>query len=414
MTEITDTAINKAAGIVFFDGACGACSTGATRLESLLGRRGFLFLPLQWPQATALTHLSEDELRREMKLRLADGRILGGVDALLHLARTVTWARPIAWVAGLGFLRRYLARAYERLARNRYRLSSACRLDRHDHTRIVPWLIASALIALACAARRFVAPWIDMWIIAAAIFASLKLLSWWPLRFHASHIRTIGYLFASATLDAKRFFASTAPSDPTAKQAIRAAGFAFLGATLFWCVARMLPLAHPALVAWTGMIGVVLMLHFGLLQLLSLAWRNAGIDCGLVMNKPLRATSLADFWARWNLPFTTWAFDTVFRPLRRFSVSLATIATFFVSGLIHDLAISVPAGAGFGRPTLYFLIQGAVILVDRKWRLPRFLRRVYALIVLIAPVPLLFHPPFIHNVVLPMMSALGALGKELP
>jgi hypothetical protein len=34
--------------------------------------------------------------------------------------------------------------------------------------------------------------------------------------------------------------------------------------------------------------------------------------------------------------------------------------------------------------------------------------------VLIAPVPLLFHPPFIHNVVLPMMSALGALGKELP
>jgi alginate O-acetyltransferase complex protein AlgI len=132
------------------------------------------------------------------------------------------------------------------------------------------------------------------------------------------------------------------------------------------------------------------------------------------MNKPLRATSLADFWARWNLPFTTWAFDTVFRPLRRFSVSLATVATFFVSGLIHDLAISVPAGAGFGRPTLYFLIQGVAILVERKLRLPRFLRRVYALIVLIAPVPLLFHPPFIHNVVLPMMSALGALGKELP
>jgi D-alanyl-lipoteichoic acid acyltransferase DltB (MBOAT superfamily) len=176
----------------------------------------------------------------------------------------------------------------------------------------------------------------------------------------------------------------------------------------------MLPLAHPSLVAWTGMIGVVLMLHFGLLQLLSLVWRKAGIDCGLVMNKPLRATSLADFWARWNLPFTTWAFDTVFRPLRRFSVSLATIATFFVSGLIHDLAISVPAGAGFGRPTLYFLIQGAVILVDRKWRLAPFLRRVFALVVLIAPVPLLFHPPFIHNVVLPMMSALGALGKELP
>lgn len=406
MTEITDKAIRDADGVIFFDAACGPCTTGAHRLDRMLGKRGFVFLPLQDPSATNLTHLMPDELRREMKLRLRDGRILGGVDALLYLARGICWTRPLAWIASAPVIRPILNRGYIRFARNRTRLTSTCSVNHRERLASLRWLIPLTLLATACAIRPLAAPWIAMWVIAAAIFASLKFWTWWPLRAQATTGRSFAYFFACATLDAKRFLSGS----PTEKsQAIPTIGHALIGAALLWRCARLIPFSHPLIVGWAGMIGLVLMLHFGLLQMLSIAWQRVGVDAPLVMNKPLSFGSLSDFWSRWNRPFTAFAFDHIFRPLRRFSVTFATLATFLFSGVIHDLAISVPAGAGFGRPTLYFLIQGIAILIERKLHLPRHFRRLFAAVVLVAPVPLLFHPPFIHNVILPMLSAMHAL-----
>ncbi len=411
MTEITDKTISEAQGVIFFDATCGPCTTGAHRLDRFLGQRGYVFLPLQDPCATRLTHLSPDELRREMKLRLADGRILGGVDAFLHLGRSLCWIRPFAWIAAAPGVRLILDHAYARFARNRSRLPASCSVNRRDRFASLRWLIPLALLVTICAIRPLVAPWVAMWMIAGAIFASLKLWTWWPLRAQATTGGSFAYFLACATLDAKRFLFGS----PTEKSsAIRAIGHVLIGAISLFASTRLVPTSHPLLVGWVGMIGVVLMLHFGLLELLAIAWRRAGVDAPLVMNKPLSFVSLSDFWSRWNRPFTTFAFDTIFRPLRRFSVTLATLATFLFSGLIHDLAISVPTGAGFGRPTLYFLIQGIAILVERKMRFSRNRRRLFAVVVLVAPVSLLFHPPFIHNVILPMLSAIHALGKELP
>jgi alginate O-acetyltransferase complex protein AlgI len=414
MTEIIDKNVSNTNGVIFFDAACGPCSASARRLNRIVGKRGFVFLPLQDPSATELTHLTPDELRREMTLRLRDGRVLGGIDAVLHLARRVFWARPLAWLGDTRWLRPILERAYARFARNRSRLSRACPINHRDRCAWVRWLLSITLLITACALRPLVAPWVAMWIIAVTIFASLKLWTWWPLRSQAATAQSFAYLFACATLDAKRFFSTSKPSADETHEKIASIVYALVGATLVWGIARLISANHPLLIGWTGMIGLVLMLHFGLLQLISISWQRAGIDAALVMNKPLSFISLADFWSRWNRPFTTFAFDQIFRPLRRFSVALATLATFLFSGVVHDLAISVPAGAGFGRPTLYFLIQGIAILIERKLNLHATCRSHFAAVVLVAPIALLFHPPFIHNVILPMLSAMHALGKELP
>jgi hypothetical protein len=76
--------------------------------------------------------------------------------------------------------------------------------------------------------------------------------------------------------------------------------------------------------------------------------------------------------------------------------------------------ISLPAGAGYGLPTAYFLIQGLALLLQRS-HLGRRLAlsrgvagRVFTIVVVLAPLPWLFHPPFVRNVVLPFLSAIGA------
>jgi hypothetical protein len=49
-----------------------------------------------------------------------------------------------------------------------------------------------------------------------------------------------------------------------------------LGAVLVWMVARYLPKRDPLILGWAGMIGLILLLHFGFFQLLALLWRWLG------------------------------------------------------------------------------------------------------------------------------------------
>jgi hypothetical protein len=93
----------------------------------------------------------------------------------------------------------------------------------------------------------------------------------------------------------------------------------------------------------------------------------------------------------------------------------ATLAAFLFSGVIHDLVISVPAGGGYGLPTAYFLLQGVGLLAERssvgeRLKLRRGLRgRLFCAVVTVGPLGLLFHPPFVREIILPMLRAFGAL-----
>ena len=71
------------------------------------------------------------------------------------------------------------------------------------------------------------------------------------------------------------------------------------------------------------------------------------------MRMPIGAVSLTDLWSyRWNVAFRDLANPLLFRPLsNRIGVAPATLIAFIISGLLHELVISLPAGAGFGLPT---------------------------------------------------------------
>ncbi|MEK6238328.1 MAG: hypothetical protein N2C14_26730, partial [Planctomycetales bacterium] len=87
----------------------------------------------------------------------------------------------------------------------------------------------------------------------------------------------------------------------------------------------------------------------------------------------------------------------------------ALFVGFLISGIVHELVISVPAMGGLGLPTLYFLLQAGGVWVERKWLRDRgeTARRLWAAFVVLAPIGLMFHGPFLHRVAIPFMQAIG-------
>ncbi|MBX9789380.1 MAG: membrane bound O-acyl transferase family-domain-containing protein [Pirellulales bacterium] len=221
-------------------------------------------------------------------------------------------------------------------------------------------------------------------------------------------------------MDPDRFLFGSGAKRPTISEWAFAAAKLVAGlVTLF--VVVLAPSQHdalaPWLVGWTGMLGVVMVLHFGLFHLLSCGYRRGGTSAVPIMNWPLASQSVAEFWGqRWNLAFRDLAHRWLFRPLvRPLGPAAALWLAFLASGLVHDVVISLPAGGGYGLPTLYFLVQATAILVERsRWGraagLDRGLRgRLFCLAMLLTPCRLLFHVPFLENVVNPFLRALGGV-----
>lgn len=176
----------------------------------------------------------------------------------------------------------------------------------------------------------------------------------------------------------------------------------FLGAR---AIAASLPLAAARIVATPmALVALSLMLHFGLLDLSAAFWRTRGVAADSLFRDPLRSASLSEFWSRrWNVGFAEMLAVAVNRPLRRpAGPAAALLASFLASGVLHELAISVPARGGYGLPTLYFAIHGVLVLAEkRRWLRPS---RPLTLAALILPLPLCFHLPFLRAVVWPLVG----------
>ena len=264
--------------------------------------------------------------------------------------------------------------------------------------------------------------WVLMWTIAFGLYGACKWATYSQARAQfgtRDRRRALGYLLAWPGMDPGAFTPhSDAVPEPTSRREWAIAGLkVLLGAVLTFFIARWAWPDRPLVAGWIGMVGAIFMLHFGAFHLLSLAWRDAGINAVPLMRNPMRATSLGEFWGRrWNTGFHELASRFTFQPLRpSLGVVGAMLATFLVSGLIHDLVISVPAGGGYGLPTGYFVLQGLGVVGQRsgpgRWLgLGRGWRGwVFTVLVTAGPAFWLFPPPFVHNVILPMLGVIGAV-----
>jgi len=262
--------------------------------------------------------------------------------------------------------------------------------------------------------------WAFMWALAIVIYASLKWASWRrsPARAKTTAARSVGYLLTWPGMDADSFLATGGKVfAPRASEWGLAVGKTGLGAILLWMIARRVPSEWPLLQAWAGLVGMVLLAHFGSFQLVALLWRRAGVDAVPIMDKPVLSASLSEFWGRrWNLAFRQLGHEWIFRPLHReIGVVGAGFLVFVLSGLIHDLVISLPARGGYGLPTAYFVLQGAGVALERSQLGRRLGLRggvngwLFMALLTAGPAFWLFHPSFLRNVVLPFMQVIHAI-----
>lgn len=421
LTEITESAEAVAfRGWIFYDASCGFCHDLALRLENFFAARGFSFEPLQREWIQQRLNLTKEEALKEMRVLTSTGEVFGGADAVIFLARQIWWAAPLTWLTRLPLVHAILHRLYRWVAAHRTcAINGAAAPSFVSHTR---WFALAILPATALATKPFLPAWGFMWLMAFALFFGCKWLTLGTAlrrEGRACPFRALAYLFAWPRMDAARFLSTNLAPRCARSTVLQTAAAAvvriLLGLSVLFGVARHA--AEPLLAGWIGMVGMVLLLHFGFFHLLSVGWRALRVDAPPIMNAPLLSTSITEFWGRrWNAAFNDLVLRLVFRPAAlRMGIAGATLTAFLVSGIIHELVISLPANAGYGFPTGYFLVQGLGVLTERssagKWMGLRGGVRgwLFTMIVVAGPAFWLFHPPFVRQVILPFMQAIGTL-----
>lgn len=183
-------------------------------------------------------------------------------------------------------------------------------------------------------------------------------------------------------------------------------GGACLGALLlyywiYWTVVDAFHLRGPVL-SYLSTLAVLLMTET-IAFIVTLLWLPSGRLMPGPHRNPFAARTVADFWGRrWNLWMSDWFRFAMFAPLRR-RPALAVWLIFFVSGLLHEYVLNVTLWLVtgrklFGTMMLYFLLQGAGVLIERSSLRdhPRA-NRLFTWLVVLAPVPLVFHESMLRT-----------------
>lgn len=139
--------------------------------------------------------------------------------------------------------------------------------------------------------------------------------------------------------------------------------------------------------------------HFGALRVLKAALRAAGLPVRTLFPNVLEARGIGDFWSkRWNTGYSQMMQRLVGKPVaRRWGDGAGVMAVFLGSGLLHELAITLPVRGGFGLPTLFFALHGLLTLAERKRGRP--FGKIPALLAVALPLGLLFPPAFQEEVI---------------
>ena len=392
MTETTNITVMNTIGTLYFDGTCGFCRNGVRTI-----RKALETIPV------SVKPFENGAEEPEMILELKDGRVLGGADAAIFLARRIPALTLPGWVFSLPLLSDLARLVYRRIAKNRHCLGpTGCALPTVEKP-ATGWLFTINLILAAVAVGVWfdLPAWIWMWLIAFATWVGFKLMSY----------RRVGGFVTTDPL-----FFLWPGMDPGPFEWGKATGrrVRIIPGMVFVCVGAILVFLIPTVEntvakGWMGVAAMLCVLHFGFFDWLAALWNRMRYPVIPIMRAPWRARGLGEFWGkRWNLAFSDWARPFLFRPLtRKYGITIGTMAGFLASGMAHELVISLPAKGGFGLPTLYFLIQGAGLILEKRYRFDRHcLGRAWTWLAVLVPAPLLFHPPFMETVFNPMTNLL--------
>ncbi len=283
----------------------------------------------------------------------------------------------------------------------------------------IGWLPLLILpVAVAILLHKAVPRWALMWFITAAIFFSFKWLTWCMSRRPlAGSPRRIAWWFFWPGMAVERFLSNRPQAPSIYPQPVEWLAASFktgFGVALFPCGVELVRTGHHYLGGWCGMIGMVLILHFGAFHLVSCATeeresthrRSWNVRCSL----KVLASSGADVGTARSATQPMWRCFSQWPVVS--AAQTAMWSVFLFSGLIHEAGISVPAGAGFGLPTLYFILQAlALSLQNSAFGRRRSLGqavpgRVVTLFAVFGFVPILFHPAFVYRVGVPFMKAI--------
>lgn len=157
-------------------------------------------------------------------------------------------------------------------------------------------------------------------------------------------------------------------------------------------------------------------LELVLAMVAALARGLIGVELEPQFDEPYLATSLQDFWGRrWNLMVSNILRPTIYEPVRSISTSLigkkwsplpAVVATFLVSGLMHELVFyNIGRLKPTGEVMCYFLLHGVCLAVEiaakralkgKIW-VPGIISGPLTLAFVIYTSFWLFFPPFLKN-----------------
>jgi len=173
-----------------------------------------------------------------------------------------------------------------------------------------------------------------------------------------------------------------------------------LGAASVLLLAVYAPHIPAGILGFAGIAALLLTVHLGIGAVLPWLLRWGGFPVPLLFDRPWAARSLGEFWGRrWNLAFVEMNQRLFLRPLHHHLGRRGTrFALFAISGLLHEAALSFPASGGWGFPLGYFLLQGALVALEERFRI---VNRAWTWFWLIAPAPWLFHEPFRRTIIVP-------------
>lgn len=154
--------------------------------------------------------------------------------------------------------------------------------------------------------------------------------------------------------------------------------------------------------------------HFGALRVLKGALRAAGFPVRTLFPNVLETRGIGDFWSRrWNVGYSQMMQRILGKPVQQvLGDNAGVMAVFLASGLLHELAITLPVRAGFGMPTLYFALHGGLTLLEKK--LGRPIGKFPALLAVILPLGLLFPPAFQREVIARCLDVFEVIRDGLP